>query len=228
LLPLREHDPSIVLAMLAFAYNNKIDLPDKEKKSMDNVLFAMNLHHVAMRYGFTILQNKSLASFDDDLWNWPLIHLGEDKAVAKIFSDFVKKVYTLPADSKHSLAESLVELTKFEGPLQIFGYDGGASHLLVAASRQTPEFGRDLFLSMVDESSGLSMFRPDKRNIVCLDMTLQVKCPLCSEIQYRGKTVEAGNKHNRCMSCGEPVEDWWKYGTEVDSKSFHGQLIVDD
>jgi hypothetical protein len=218
LLPLRKDDPSVVLAMLEFAYSYRIDFPDREKFSIENALFVVELYHVATKYGFATLQEESVSYFGDEIWEQMKGYSDEDTATADVFLQIVGKIYTLPqAHSAHTMRECLIDLTKLEGPLQIFWNVDAGRQLLIDASKQVPEFGRDLFLSIMDETSDLSKRNSGKRNNVVIDMSIHKECSSCARVEPRERIIRRIERRlGQCMFCGIVGEKDLKVRPKVD------------
>jgi hypothetical protein len=84
--------------------------------------------------------------------------------------------------------------------------------LLIQASQEVPEFGRDLFLDMLDKSRIATNAETGKRVITELATTIIVQCPDCDQVWRRPDCmVSTEDQHKgHCLLCGHFVEDWRK------------------
>jgi hypothetical protein len=180
LLPLREHDPSIVLAMLGFAYNSEMNLPNIGVSSTDNALFIVELYRVAIKYSFPSLLTKSLFLLKEEVGALLSQEYTKGAFATEDFCQIIKKFYTLPgADSKHDLIAWILGRTKCEGPLQIFRKGSEVPELLIDASQQVAEFGRDLFFYTMVQPGGFTRAKFSKRNVVHSEDVMLARCPFC-------------------------------------------------
>jgi hypothetical protein len=85
--------------------------------------------------------------------------------------------------------------------------------LLIQASEAVPEFGRDVFLDMLDKSRMATNVETGKHIVTELRVTTTVQCPSCDKLWGRpNPTIIAGDWHKgHYLLCGHFVEDWRKH-----------------
>jgi hypothetical protein len=197
----------MVLAMLRSAYNPQINLPNKGGPSVENAIYIIELYRVVSKYDFRVLWVQCLKLFEDQVWLWLLKSHEEGTAMTDGFCEIVKNLYTLPkANLGHPMISSLMWLTRRKGPVQIFWNGGKVPQLLIDASQEVAEFGRDLFLSAeyrshFDVGTG-------KRIFVDLAVLILAECPGCNNFVRWDKWASNDRpKRMQCLHCGRVVED---------------------
>tara|TARA_R110002003_G_scaffold251_6_gene17807 strand:+ start:1971 stop:2579 length:609 start_codon:yes stop_codon:yes gene_type:complete len=191
--------------MFKFAYDQKIDLPDGNPPA-ENVVFAVGLFRTADKYSYSELEVEALDMVA--LWVNAVI----DALAAKQHGDaalqsllrVMNAVYEYEEES--TTTRSLVKLRFLRAffdhvDTSPLGPASQYSELVNAAAAKVPEFGRDLYLGLVERRDDMSC--PTGRAYLGIEPA--VRCPTC------GETWQLPSAHGfegYCWECGMPHEDW--------------------
>jgi len=179
--------------MLSFAYydsdsrghGRNIDVPEENKASAANLRHCIALYRVADKYDFPDLLLRAARAFSQQMSRWKISVKGmtvqQQSTSIGEFCTVVDMVYNLPSVGlKHPLAKELLVNANW-GSMKVFGTDGRKSKFLVQASSQVPEFGRDLFLTVMNRAARHVRDDNGKRRITELGVLNKVSCPHCGE-----------------------------------------------
>jgi predicted RNA-binding Zn-ribbon protein involved in translation (DUF1610 family) len=82
---------------------------------------------------------------------------------------------------------------------------------LIQASEEVPEFGRFLFLAMLNKSRIATNVETGKHVVTELDTTTKVQCPSCDKVWSRTNSLMDTGHKGHCLLCGHLIEDWTKH-----------------
>lgn len=86
--------------------------------------------------------------------------------------------------------------------------DGKVPSLVVEASKEIAEFGRDVLLRLL-ENVGVEVDDEGKRTVQELDIVFQVECPHCERIlRLEENCLSDDDPGGYCLVCGEHIENW--------------------
>jgi hypothetical protein len=209
--------------MLEYAYDKASFEVEISRPSVDNALRCVELYWVADKYDFPELRKMLSRAFRKNLYKW--IHEFDDlpgyETISPAeFSEIVSSLYMLPnANPSHVMVRVLWKILKASYRHRVFHINGRQSALLRRASEEVAEFGRDLFLYVLDNSR--AEVKPSgEHNLIGLSTSTKVQCPHCDKVWDVDTSEASGSRH--CMMCGQLVDDWeecevWEMdGTETD------------
>jgi hypothetical protein len=201
--------------MLTWVYKQQILLPKTEGSSIENIIYCVELFRVADEYDLPTLCSNIPSRFRSQLGCWLCRARieSEDPALdeknAEMFCDLVKRVYTLPnAKPSHPLVISLLFMTKHKPALKILRNDGEAPYMLIKAAKYVSEFGRDIFLYLMEKTKSGVNPKIGAKSMTESDVLSQVRRPECEVlIRLDSEWFYAGDY---CFSCGHYADDWSK------------------
>jgi len=187
-------------------------LPESEEHSIANMMYCVELFRVADKDDLPMLYRIIPRIFHTQLASWLSRAHAEskdpdiDEKNVEMFCDLVERVYTLPnTKPSHPLVTSLLEMTD-HAPLRILRNDGKKSSMLIKAAKDVAEFGRDVFLVLMDKMKSEVNTKTRAKSITELDLVSQVRCPKCKIILRLAS--EWFDDEGFCLGCGHYVVDW--------------------
>ncbi|KAH6370936.1 hypothetical protein HBI34_106750 [Parastagonospora nodorum] len=206
-------NPASVNAMLTWVYKQQSLLSTTEEFSIPNMIYCVELFRVADKYDLPTLCSNIQISFRVQLHIWLCrTHVeSEDPALeeknVEMFCDLVERVYTLPnTKPSHPLVMLLLDSTTHTPALKIFQNDGEAPSMLIKAAEDVSEFGRDIFLYLMEKTKSEVNTETGAKSVTELGMLSQVRCPECGAIlRLDSESFYSGGY---CFSCSHYVEDW--------------------
>jgi hypothetical protein len=199
--------------MLQFMYGIRIELPNKNHYPVANILRWIEIYRVAEIYGIPSLCAMSNKEAHTQLWNW-LDPYGPASPTPDEFCEIVAHIYKfLGADRKHPLVRIILSMVDRRPMMNVLRNGAQTPVLLIQASQEIPEFGRDLFLDMLDKSRMTMKIETGKQVITELGTITRVECPRCDKVWSRPDSmITTEDRHKgHCLLCGRFVEDWRKH-----------------
>lgn len=144
---------------------------------------------------------------------WLSQSIGKDEVALREFSGIVREIYILVGPDpqpEHPLLKILLELVDCDN-VSLVHNTGRNQPLLLGASKDVAEFGRDLLLRLMAKtgSTGVknNVETPTTREL-CIGY--KVRCPGCEVSWY--KVAYDVHNEGHCVFCGEYFEDWTRFG----------------
>jgi hypothetical protein len=209
--------------MLEYAYDEASFEVEISRPSVDNALRCVELYWVADKYDFPELRKMLSRAFWKILYKW-INECDDQPGYPTIspagFGEIVSSLYMLPnANPSHVMVRVLWELIQCSRLHRVFHTNGKQSTLLRRASEEVAEFGRDLFLCVLDNSRA-EVDPHGEHNLIGLSTSTKVQCLHCNEFWNIDTSETYGSRH--CMMCGQMINGWDEYpvwemdGTETD------------
>ncbi|KAH7081345.1 hypothetical protein BKA63DRAFT_599696 [Paraphoma chrysanthemicola] len=206
---LKDDDPETVEAMFKLAYDQKIDLPNGNPPT-ENAVFAVALFKTADKYDYQELEVKTLNMLGE--WINAVIDAFNKQhgdAALQSLLRALNAVYVYEEETSNT--RSMIKMClmsvifKHESTTPL-GTPSLHSDLVNAAAAKIPEFGRDLYLGMVERRDSMS------NDTACanLDIEAPVRCPTCNEI-WSLYIAYLDDIEGCCWECGVSREDWRPY-----------------
>jgi hypothetical protein len=214
-------------AMLNFVYDRNNFEQETSNPSVANAIRCIELYRVADKYMVPKLQAMLPETFQNKLQDWLLDWATKSPDLLTAgFSEIVSALYTLPeTDQCHEMVQALMKAIDRVHLLRNF-QNGGYQPppLLMNTAKAVAEFGRDLFLYVIDET--IAKVKPIQRpgwsagtqhNAIELSVPVLVSCQSCYNLWRR--TIPRRQGHpvkGHCIMCGKFDEDWTKCEVWVD------------
>jgi hypothetical protein len=208
---LKDDDPEALEFMLQFAYDEN-ETPTKDDP-IESIYFLIKVYEVADKYQYPQLQEETA---------WRLrcglsAHLTEIDITAEniheVFCNIVERIYSLAraCGIKHELIKALLRAVLNNPRVTPMANHGRMQEVVTKTAEQVPEFGRDMFLTMMKEIQ-----TSESGELREIDSTVKAKCPRCESTWMLPQRHLKGGKqdedgHGFCWKCGAEVEDWRNY-----------------
>jgi hypothetical protein len=190
--------------MFRFIYGHEIRFPTRDSSSA-NVVFSIGLAQVADKYDLDTFTIEAVGLFGT--WVEKFIGgLKEDDASAQDLREIITAVYNFAGDPTEvkTVVHALVD-TIFNKPnTSLLGAPGILAKAIAESASQTPDFGRDLFLGLMQRRDLVGLNAGNSR----LCFATMFKCPDC-KITWT-KVQDRMNKEGYCCKCGYWSGDWTK------------------
>jgi hypothetical protein len=113
------------------------------------------------------------------------------------------------------LVQILLGIASERGSASVLNNIGGNQPLIVMASQEVAEYGRDIFLHLMDKT-GVAKSN-DNGKVVTTELCIGVvlECPPCSDISWKviWDDEESLDEEGECTICGLGLQ-YWKKGDE--------------
>ncbi|RYN99230.1 hypothetical protein AA0120_g1969 [Alternaria tenuissima] len=206
-------DPDALKTMLRFAYDQQIHPSESPPKgTIVNIKRFLELYRMGDKYQFPALLIPVASQFRSCMDGW--LH-GDDEPFANDcdarseFCGFVRDIYELVGPEhrpSHPLVQILLELATDWPITSILKNTGDGQPLIVMASQKVAEFGRDIFLNLMDKT-GLSEANSDSKRVttrLCIGVALI--CWRCRETSWKVMTDDEEKLSEVCRHCGQALE----------------------
>jgi hypothetical protein len=162
---LKDDDATAIEKMFEFIYSRRLAPMDDVLEGMELVWLAINIYQVADKYDVPDLLELAPQILKTYLENWADLCLGDcicddeyrievNENIMKDFGEIVQRVYAVTGGKTScSFREALVNTTQTYDQFRITEPRGPFSRLAVHAAKSCHEFGKDMFLSLMEYSS---------------------------------------------------------------------------
>jgi hypothetical protein len=161
---LKDDDATAIEKMLECIYSGSLAPMDDDLEGMELVWLAINIYQVADKYDVPDLLEFAPQIFKTYLENWADLCLGdiwddefkieENEHIIKDFGEIVQRVYAVTGGKTNcSFREALINTTLKYHRFRIIEPRGLLSSVVVHAAKSCHDFGKDMFLSMVEYSA---------------------------------------------------------------------------
>jgi hypothetical protein len=201
--------------MLDFAYGQS-SFPPEASRHGDTVKvnYFLGLYRVADKYDFPNLRLLFACWFKKYMHAW--LHRFDkphekDSSAYQEFGGFVKDIYDLVGSKhqpSHPLVKTLLEVADNQGSASILNNSGFNQPLVIVASREIAEYGRDIFLRLMKKTGSSG---PDEQGKVVkteLCVGINVRCLRCNMEWWRVTLRGKQDIGMRCPGCKGLMEDF--------------------
>jgi hypothetical protein len=196
--------------MLDFMYDDTITLPDDQVDgSSKNIRHIIGLYRVADKYAVPSLEEWAIEEFSNEIYGW-LQLAGRTEGAKAEFCSIVSEFYDLVGSDpqpQHPFVQALLDIAEHEDGSTVLNNTDGNNPLLVRASQEIADFGRDLFLHLIAMAEATEPNEDDEVSAKELCIAVVVKCPECEEIWSRVQRSDLKDD-GYCQLCGEWVGNW--------------------
>ena len=205
-------DPDALKTMLGFAYDQQIHLWESPLNGTTvNIKRLLELYRVGDKYHFHAFLAPVVLQFERCMDAWLT---GDDKPLVKDcvarseFCGFVRDIYELVGPEhrpSHPLVQILLELATDWPNTSVLKNTGDDLPLIVTASQKVAEFGRDIFLHLMNRT-GLAEANNDGEAIkseLCIGVRL--RCWACCDVSWIVMMDDEEKLHEVCRHCGEAL-----------------------
>jgi hypothetical protein len=192
--------------MVNFAYDPVIRPPENsEFGATTTITYFLGLYRVGDKYDFPDFLAGVVSWFKCCLHAWLNRFpgsFGTDETALVEFSGFVRDVYDLVGSERrpeHPLVKVLLAVADDQGSASILNNTGRNQPLILTASEQVAEFGRDILLHLMAKT-GTSTTNEDGETITTeLCIGVRVTCLSCEEDWWR--VVQDGDERDMVQTC---------------------------
>jgi hypothetical protein len=151
---LKEDDPDALKTILDFGYTEEIG-PSKDTSlqgTASNIHYLLKLYRTGDKYDFPEFQDRVVMCSKSSIYAWfnrSGTPLANDAGAHEELCGLIRDVYDLVGSEhqpSHPSVDMLLDFVDNAGPTNILHNTGGNQSLIVTASREIAEFGRDIFL----------------------------------------------------------------------------------
>ena len=205
-------DPDALKIMLGFAYDPQMRRPvESLYGATDTIDHLLRLYRVGDKYQFPALLDRVDLWLADCMYDWLDRSTGpfdKDSIARSEFCGFVRDIYELVGlehRPSHPLVHILLELATDRGSASVLNNTGGCQPLIVTASQEVAEFGRDIFLHLMDKTG--SSEADDKGKAVSTELCIgaELRCLVCDKFWWDVKMDDAQEPETVCPFCGSDL-----------------------
>jgi hypothetical protein len=204
-------DLDALKTMLGFAYDPQMcRQEDLLHGATDTINHFLGLYRVGDKYQFPAFLDRIAPMIRNCMYGWLDRSAGpydKDSIARSEFCGFVRDIYELVGSEhqpKHPLVQTLLEIATERGSSSVLKNTGGEQPLIVMASQNVAECGRDIFLHLMDKT-GLSANDNDKVITKELCIGVVLICLSCGEFLWK---VMWEDKEEECIYCGRGLKYW--------------------
>jgi hypothetical protein len=215
-------DPDALKTMLGFVYVPQICRPaELLHGATDTINHFLGLYLVGDKYQFPAFLVPVASKLKRQMRLWlgrSRGPLGKDCVAQSEFCGFIRDIYELVGSEhqpSHPLVQILLGIATERGSASVLNNIGGNQPLIVMASQKVAEYGRDIFLHLMDKT-GVAKAN-DNGKVVTTELCIGVvlECPPCSDISWKviWDDEESLDEEGECTICGLGLQ-YWKKGDE--------------
>jgi hypothetical protein len=205
-------DPDALKIMLGFAYDQQIHIWERPLNGTTvNIKRLLELYRVGDKYQFPAFLVPVASWLDSCVYKWLDSSAGpfdKDSIESSEFRGFVRDIYELVGSEhrpSHPLVQVLLELATDRGSASVLNNTGGCQPLIVTASQEVAEFGRDIFLHLMDKTG--SSEADDKGKVVSTELCIgvELRCQPCDKFWWDVTMDDEQEPETVCPFCGSDL-----------------------